>query len=65
MKKVIEHAKIWLSLKSKTLNFSLLLQLMAIVQVYVDGIGNPLATVAVAVIVALLRFKTTQSVHTK
>ena len=65
MKSFIKHVKVWLSLKSKTLNFSLLLQLMAIVQAYVDGIGNPLATVAVAVIVALLRFKTTQPVHTK
>lgn len=52
-------------LSSKTLNFAALLQMAAIVQVYVDGLGNPLATMIVGVIVAYLRFKTTEPVHEK
>ncbi len=51
--------------KSKTLNFALLLQMTAVVQIYVDGLGNPLATMIVGLIVAYLRFKTTQPVHEK
>ena len=65
MKSFIKHVKVWFSLKSKTLNFSLFLQLTAVVQVYIEGIGEPLATMAVALIIAMLRFKTKKDVHKK
>ena len=52
-------------LKSYTINFGLLLQLTAVFQVYIDGYGNPLATMMVGMIVIGLRFKTTESLNDK
>ena len=59
MKKIKQYLKSW------TINFGLLLQIAAVAQTYVDGLGNPLATMIVGVIVIGLRFKTTQPVSEK
>ena len=52
-------------LSSWTINFGLLLQMMAVVQTYVDGLGNPLATMLVGIVVVALRFKTNNALHEK
>lgn len=52
-------------MKSWTINFGLLLQIAAGVQLYVDGLGNPAATMVVGVIIILLRFKTTKGLDKK
>jgi len=52
-------------LKSWTINFGLLLQIAAVVQLYYEDIGNPFATMIVSVIVIGLRFKTTESLSEK
>lgn len=52
-------------LKSWTINFGLLLQLVAGLQVYIDGLGNPAATMLIGFIVVGLRFKTTRPVSEK
>lgn len=52
-------------IKSWTINFGLLLQMAAMVQVYYEDLGNPFATMVVGVVVIWLRFKTTQAVSEK
>ena len=51
--------------KSWTFNFALLLQLVAVGQVYVETMGNPLFTAIIGLIVVGLRFKTTQAINDK
>ena len=51
--------------KSWTFNFALILQLVAVVQVYVGTMGNPLFTAIIGIIVVALRFKTTQHINDK
>jgi len=51
--------------KSWTINFGLLLQVVAILQTYINGLGNPELTAGIGIIVILLRFKTTKAVHEK
>lgn len=52
-------------LKSKTINFGLLLSIAAVVQVYIDSLNNALFTMLISVIVVILRFKTTEAVEDK
>ena len=51
--------------KSWTINFGLILQLVAVAQVYVGTMGNPLFTAIIGVVVVALRFKTTQAINDK
>ena len=51
--------------KSWTINFGLLLQLVAVGQVYIGTLGNPLFTAIIGVVVVALRFKTTQAINDK
>jgi len=52
-------------LKSWTINFGILLQVAAALQLYYQDIGNPFATMLVSVVVIGLRFKTTEAVSEK
>lgn len=57
----------WLKkrLKSKTINFGLILKIAGAVQIYVDSLEYGLATMAVGIIVIVLREKTNQSLDDK
>lgn len=59
MKKI----KQWL--KSKTIDFGLLLQIAGVVQLYADSLGNGMATMAIGIIVIILRAKTHESLADK
>ncbi len=57
----------WLKkrLKSKTVNFGLLLKIAGVVQIYIEQLGYGAATMIVGIIVILLREKTNQSLDDK
>lgn len=59
----MDKVKQWF--KSWTINFGLLLQLAAVIQIFVEGQGNPVYTMIVGLVVIALRFKTTQAVEDK
>ena len=50
---------------SRTLQFALALQVMAVISIYVETLNSPLATAITGVVVAVLRFATTNSVESK
>lgn len=52
-------------LKSKTINFGLLLKIAGIIQIYIGSLGYGLATMAIGIIVILLRFKTNEPLGDK
>jgi len=57
----------WLTkrLKSKTINFGLILKVAGAVQIYVDSLEYGAATMIVGVIVIVLREKTNQALDDK
>lgn len=59
----MDKIKQWL--KSKTINFGLLLQFAVAYQLYVGTLDNALFTFFISVVVIYLRFKTTQPVDKK
>ena len=52
-------------LKSKTINFGLLLQIAASIQIYADTLERAALTAAIGVIIIILRFKTNQALEDK
>lgn len=59
----MKSIKQWL--KSKTINFGLLLEISGPIQIYVDSLEYGLATMAVGIIVIILRAKTNQALEDK
>lgn len=57
----------WLKkrLKSKTINFGLMLKIAGAVEIYVDSLEYGLATMAIGIVVIVLREKTNQSLDDK
>ena len=57
----------WLKkrLKSKTINFGLVLKIAGAVQIYIDSLEYGLATMAIGIVVIVLREKTNQSLDDK
>lgn len=63
LKQAYKHIRQWL--KSKTINFGLLLQLVSAYQLYINQLDNALYTFLISTVVIYLRFKTTQPVDDK
>ena len=52
-------------LKSKTINFGLLLQIAAVAQIYVDSLDRAAYTAIVGVVIIILRAKTNEALEDK
>ncbi len=59
----MKSIKQWL--KSKTVNFGLLLQIAAVAQIYVDSLDRAALTAIVGIVVIVLRFKTSEALEDK
>ena len=59
----MNRIKQWL--KSKTINFGLLLEIAAVTQVYIDSLDRAALTAVIGVIVIVLRAKTNKALSDK
>jgi len=59
------YAKVRQWLKSRTVNYGLLLSMFGVMQVYIEGLNQPFYTMLAGMLVVYLRFKTTVPVSAK